>query len=390
MRRHKMTPRPDWQNQARDFGFHFHTIDGDLYWDESVAWQLSMAEVENDLEDPTAELQQMCLAAVDDIVQSEEWLRRFAIPEFAFDLVKDSWHKQRFSLYGRMDFSYHGAGTGPAKLLEYNADTPTSLYEAGFFQWLWLEQQIERGELPGNADQFNSLQERLINQFAEFRKKFAGHGIHMCCSPDTVEDRGTVQYLQDCAIQAGLSNKFLYVDDIGQSKEGLYTDNDDEVIEACFKLYPWEFMLQEAAAKDLASAEVWWLEPLWKSVLSNKAILPYLWQKHKGHPNLLASYFADDTSADLSGEFVRKPIFSREGANIDWLKDGKAIMSSDGPYGEEGAIVQQAHPLPVVEGQHMLVGAWVVGDEPAGLTIREDASPITQDTSRFVPHFILD
>ncbi|CCJ76861.1 Similarity with glutathionylspermidine synthase, group 1 [Cronobacter muytjensii 530] len=36
-----------------------------------------------------------------------------------------------------MDFVW--TGQGPVKLLEYNADTPTSLYESAYFQWQWLK-----------------------------------------------------------------------------------------------------------------------------------------------------------------------------------------------------------------------------------------------------------
>lgn len=390
MERLSIPVRSDWKQQADNFGFLFHTIDGDLYWDESVAWRFSLAEIENDLEDPTVELHQMCLEAMADIVESEYWMERFAIPQFAWNLVRDSWHRQAFSLYGRMDFSYHGKGSGPAKLLEYNADTPTSLYEAGFFQWLWLEQQVARGVLPPDADQFNLIQELLVRQFERLSDNFSGPCLHMCCSPDSDEDRGTVQYLQDCASQAGLENKFLFIDDIGQTKEGRFTDLQDQLIHACFKLYPWEFMLREEGAADLAKADVLWLEPVWKSVLSNKAILVYLWEKYPEHPNLLPAYFDDYPATSLRGTWLRKPIFSREGANIDWLCDGTCTESSDGPYGVEGSIVQLAHPLPCVDGHHMLVGSWVVGNEACGLSIREDHSRITQDTSRFVPHFIAE
>lgn len=390
MERLRLPIRPDWQQQAESYGFKFHTIDGEPYWDESAAWKFSLAEIEDDLEDPTAVIHEMCLEAVGEIVESEYWLTRFAIPQFVHDLIRNSWYEHPFSLYGRMDFSYHGKGNGPAKLLEYNADTPTSLYEAGFFQWLWLEQQIERGVLPADADQFNIIQEQLINQFILLKKRFPNRMLHLCCSPDSEEDRGTVQYIQDCAEQGGMENCFLYIDDIGQTEDGLFTDMHNRIIQACFKLYPWEFMFQEEAAKDLAKADVVWLEPLWKAVLSNKAILAYLWEKHPEHPHLLPCYFEDDPRLRLSGNWLRKPLFSREGANIEWLQYGKCIEKTDGPYGSEGAVIQAAHPLPCVDKQHMLVGSWVVGNAPCGLTIREDISRITQDTSRFIPHFIAE
>jgi len=74
-------PRKGWQQLAGEFGFHFHTMYGEPYWDESAYYQFTLAQIEKDIEDPTAELHQMCLAVVDDVVNSEQLLTRFSIPE---------------------------------------------------------------------------------------------------------------------------------------------------------------------------------------------------------------------------------------------------------------------------------------------------------------------
>ncbi len=117
------------------------------------------------------------------------------------------------SLYSRLDLAWDG--TGEPKLLENNADTPTSLYEAAFFQWIWLEDQLNAGNLPEGSDQFNSLQEKLIDRFVELREQYGFQLLHLTCCRDTVEDRGTIQYLQDCATEAEIATEFLYIDDIG-------------------------------------------------------------------------------------------------------------------------------------------------------------------------------
>lgn len=62
----------------------------------------------------------------------------------------------------------------------------------------------------------------------------------------------------------------------------------------------------------------------------------------------------------------------------------------DGGYGQGGFIRQALHDTPRFDDAHVIVGSWVVGDEPAGMSLREDAGRITRDTSRFVPHFIRD
>ncbi|WP_372769127.1 glutathionylspermidine synthase family protein [Pseudoalteromonas sp.] len=377
--------RPDLKQQAEYFGFEFSTIDGEVYWDESAYYQFTLAQIENDIEDPTNELEQMCLQAVEKVINDEYWLTQFAIPEDFWSLIKRSWQQKEPSLYGRMDFSYHGKSS--AKLLEYNADTPTSIYEAAFFQWMWLEQQVDRAVLPRQADQFNSIQERLITRFSELNLK---HQLSFCYSEGSLEDKGTVSYLQDCAYQAGIATARFPIEEIGVDNKGQLLDPEDTPINHLFKLYPWEDLFKDEFAKHIITTHTRFIEPEWKAILSNKALLPLLWQMFPNHPNLLPAYFANNVGGGLDNGYVQKPIFGREGANITWHHPTKGRVHSEGCYGEEGYIVQALAPLPVFDGNHTLIGSWLVNHQSCGLTIREDSSPITQDTSRFIPHIILD
>ncbi|MBD1228340.1 glutathionylspermidine synthase family protein [Xenorhabdus griffiniae] len=386
MKRIGITERPDWREKAAEFGFNFHTMYGQPYWSEDAYYQFTLDQIE-EIEDATAELHQMCLQVVEKVVDSEELLTKFQIPKHCWEFIRSSWITSQPSLYSRLDLAYDGKN--PPKLLENNADTPTSLYESAFFQWIWLEDQMNAGNLPSNADQFNSLQEKLIERFAQLREKHGFGLLHMACCQDTEEDRGTIQYLQDCAAEAGIPTEFLFIEDIGLGEKGQFTDLQDQVISNLFKLYPWEFMLREMFSTKLADAGVRWLEPAWKSIISNKALLPMLWKMFPNHPNLLPAYFADERPSDMNS-YVIKPLFSREGANIRIIENGQEIASADGPYGEEGMIIQQFHALPKFEGNYALVGSWLVDDQSAGICIREDRELITQDLSRFYPHIILD
>jgi glutathionylspermidine synthase len=121
-------------------------------------------------------------------------------------------------------------------------------------------------------------------------------------------------------------------------------------------------------------------------LLSNKAILPVLWEMFPGHPNLLPAAF--DDGDELPRGWVRKPLFSREGANIEMRYADGRLLRADGPY--DGPAIRQAlHPLPDFEGRYPLIGSWVVGDRACGMGVREDDTPITRDTSRFLPHAII-
>jgi glutathionylspermidine synthase len=384
MQRIACPERDDWRATADSCGFDFHTIDGERYWDERAYYAFSLDETERGIEAPTGEIDAMCLELAGRAVDDESYLRRLKIPEAFWPLISESWHHDQLSLYGRLDFSY--GGNGPAKLLEYNADTPTSIFEAAVFQWTWLEQAIERNIIPKRADQFNSIHERLIEAW----KKIAiGRHVHLAGETESAEDAGTLAYLEDTARQAGLATTMIDVANIGL-RDGGFVDLENLPIELAFKLYPWEWMFHDAFGAQIAKAPTRWIEPPWKALLSNKGILPLLWEMFPNHPNLLPAYFEDDPKASSLGtSFVRKPLYSREGANVTLVSAGVTLVEQAGPYGAEGFIRQAMAPLPNFSNQYPVLGSWLVDHTPCGLSIREDENPITGNTSRFLPHAIL-
>ncbi|GJD96579.1 glutathionylspermidine synthase family protein [Methylobacterium iners] len=386
MRRIAIGERPDWRATAEANGFTFHTLDGAPYWDESHAYAFSLAEIEEDIEGPSAEIHALCLAFAEKAVEDETILTSLQIPETVWDAVRASWRRRDSSLYGRLDFAYGGAGAGLAKLLEYNADTPTALYETGVFQWLWFEELLASGRLPAGSDQFNSVHERLIERLRGLPGERA---LALTAFSEAPEDHGTVAYLQDCAEQAGLAARFLDIGDIGLDAEGGFVDRAREPIHTLFKLYPWEWAFADAFGTAIGRTATRFLEPPWKALLSNKGLLPHLYDMEPGHPNLLPAYFeSDPKKAQLGRSFVKKPIYSREGANVLIVRDGAVLAHDHGPYGAEGYVRQALAELPDFDGRRPLVGSWIVGDAPAGLCIREAAGPITTDRALFVPHFI--
>jgi glutathionylspermidine synthase len=377
--------RDDWQATAEACGFDFHTIDGVRYWDERAFYALTLAEIEERIEAPTAEIEAMCLELCETIIADERQLTRLRIPQAFWSLIRDSWKRNEASLYGRLDLSY--GGSGPAKLLEYNADTPTSVFETAVFQWTWLEQGIQRRFLSPEADQFNSLHERLIEAWKRFG---AANRLHLAGMLDNPEDATTLAYLEDTAKQAGLATTLLGIESIGWREDHGFVDLDDEKIALAFKLYPWEWMFHDAFGAKIAGSQTRWIEPPWKALLSNKGMLALLWEMFPGHPNLLPAFFEDEPDASrLSSSFVRKPLLSREGANVAMVRHGNVVAAQQGPYGTEGFIRQALAPLPNFSGRYPVIGSWLVDHVPCGLSIREDENPITGNTSRFLPHAIL-
>ncbi|KPY03282.1 Glutathionylspermidine synthase family protein [Pseudomonas savastanoi pv. nerii] len=243
MKKISIEERPDWRATAEREGFNFHTIDGERYWDERGYYLFTEQQITRDLEVPTQELHQMCLDAVARVVDSEELLHRLAIPEAFFDVIRASWKQGHPHLYGRFDFAYDG--TGPAKMYEINADTPTSLMEAGAFQLLWLDEQMARGVLPAHASQFNSIAEDLVRAFAEFP---GASPFYFSAMSGSVEDRGTTDFLRRMAAHVGIDARHIDIEDIGLSAEGRFVDLDGRWIERLFKLHAWNISFTRSLA----------------------------------------------------------------------------------------------------------------------------------------------
>ena len=373
MLREAIAPRPAWREKVESVGLAYHTIAGETYWDESACYRFTADEVDR-LEAATAELHRICLEAVARVVERRDFAR-FAIPEPFHAMVERSWREADPSLYGRMDLSWDGSGE--PRLLEYNADTPTALVEASVAQWFWMQ------DVKPGADQFNSIHEKLIERWKAIGARPATDPrVHFAADFESQEDAGNVDYLRDTALQAGLEPVAIAIGDIGWDGER-FVDLEDRAIRTLFKLYPWEWMLREAFGANLMRARMATLEPPWKMLLSNKAILPVLWEMFPEHPNLLAASF---DPGRFSTDFVKKPLYSREGANVSISSDD-VLIDVGGDYGEEGFIWQAYHPLPRFGEHYAVIGSWIVGGAPAGIGIREDASPVTRDTSRFVPHY---
>jgi glutathionylspermidine synthase len=373
----KSKPRIDWQQQVESQGCHFHTVEQDgtavPYWDESAYYRFSSREID-ELEQASYALNDMCLKAVEHVV-TNNLLDRFLIPPAFRPYVRASWEKDEHTVYGRFDFCYDGVQ--PPRLLEYNADTPTALLEAAVVQWYWF-----RDVFP-TRDQFNSIHERLLEIWSELKRE-SPERWYFTSLRGHVEDYVTVNYLRDTAMQAGLDTAYLAVEDIGwNARRRMFVDRAERPIEHLFKLYPWEWLVREQFGPHLLEAGTRWLEAPWKMLLSNKAILPILYELNPDSPYLLRAEWHP-----FAASYIRKPILGREGANIQMVQDGNVVLETEGIYGNYPVVYQELKPLPNFDGHYPVLGGWMVNGYACGLGIREDAQPITQNTSRFVPHII--
>ena len=439
MKRINLNPRPDWQAKVEAAGLAFHSpaTMTEPYWNESAAYEFTVAEIDT-LEAAANTMQGMCLAAAQHIIDH----RRYAdlnIPEAAIPVIELAWNQEPPALYGRFDFSWAGERSGHApKLFEYNADTPTSLLEAAVIQWDWLKEVTPTLKHPlhgGDPDQFNSIHDRLIAKWKDLLP-YLEQPVYFC-GLDDAEDQLTLVYLRDTAQQAGHQTIQMFMQEIGWNDAAqVFLDPGEDPMHSIFKLYPWESMLaEEFGPACLGTYQgMRWIEPIWKMLLANKGLLPILWELYPGHELLLEAHFDTPAAASASTStepaatpwsavpntgfssgtsqpysplpqptaltrsqtmrnYVRKPLLSREGANITLIRDGQVAYQTEGPY-TGPAILQALAPEATFPGpdnhpRHPILGLWMIDQECGGMGIRESRTPITDNLSSFVPHYFV-
>ena len=386
--------RPNFQEELEKIGFNYWNLpsgpDAKPYWQEGVCYGLSETQVDKIL-DATQELHDMSLEMVSTIVKSGDYPDYFSLTDNCKALIEQSWNRGDKSFYGRFDLVFDGKDE--IKMLEYNGDTPVSILECSVAQWEYI-QQAEGIPEPLRI-QYNMLDERMIETWKE--RYEPNTLIHFAASGGfRHEDWGNLTYIMDTALRAGMRVKEIKMQDIGLTDTGVFVDLEDQHIQNCFKLYPWEWMMDEQFGASIHGSETQWLEPAWKMLLSNKAMLVKLWALYKGHPLLLDSYAHENLVPD--GKWAKKAIHGREGSNIftfekqggeiilDALAQGSHLVPE---YDKWGYMYQKWHKLPVYDGYRPIIGSWVIGDAACGMSIREDKNLVTGNDAFFASHIFV-
>lgn len=391
MQRITLARRPDWERRVEADGMVWHTTGGVPYWNEGVAYRFTQAEIDT-LETATEACHRMALAAVDDIIRRGD-LARYGYDALAQRLIEHSWRNREPDIYGRIDFAF--AGRGAPKMLEYNADTPTSLLEAAVVQWSWLTDVHG----PAATSQFNDLHAGLVTRMGQLG--LSGDDVlHVACVFPHDEDTGTVAYIESAAREAGLEVVFVPISSIGYTAQdgGLFLDQDSRPIRWLFKLYPWDWLLADDYGPKLADAllagRIHLFEPAWKMLMANKLLLVRMWEMNPRSPYLLETHATEAPFRARKAAYVRKPALGREGQNITLYHDGGGSGDwTSGAYGDNVFVYQAFADLFTADTQegpvYGLVGSWIIGGEAKGMGIRESNSLITDDRARFVPHYFV-
>jgi len=373
-------------------GFYWHTdTDNSAYVANEIV-QVTSEEADAYYE-ASNELYEMFVEAGEYVVENELF-HELGIPFNLVDAVKMSWENDvHWHLYGRFDLA-GGLDGKPIKLIEFNADTPTALFETSILQWAIL-----KANGMDESHQFNSLYEALRDNFKRlimmddnveaFHEHYEGWKILFSSVKGNAEEESTVKLLQTIATEAGYETEFAYMEEVEFSgKDGIFYNNEN--YEYWFKLYPWEDIGIEESDLAMLLTQIMEhqkaiiLNPAYTLMFQSKAFMKILWDLYPNHPLLLETSFEP-----LQGiPQVEKKIFGREGANTIIVDGNENIIEkTEGDYGEFPSIFQEYVEFPTdSKGESYQAGVFYAY-EGCGLGFRKGGL-ILDNASKFVGHVV--
>jgi glutathionylspermidine synthase len=373
-------------------GFVWHTDSDESSYIADTLVNVTEAEAEAYYR-AANELYDMFIEAAQYVIDNNLF-HEIGIPFNLVDVIKASWeHDVHWHLYGRFDLA-GGIDGKPIKLLEFNADTPTALFETAIIQWAMLAQNgMDEGK------QFNALYEALIDNFKRlvtldesveaFDENYEGWKFLFTSVKGNAEEENTVRLLQHIATEAGYQTEFAYIDEIDFSdEEGIFYQGEN--YELWFKLIPWEDIALEESelarilTNIIINQKAIIFNPAYTLLFQSKGLLKILWDLYPNHPLLLESDFEP-----LKGQKqVCKPIFGREGGSVSIIDaDGNTIESVQSEYENHKKLYQAYTELPTdSKGQSYQAGVFYAY-EACGLGFRKGGK-ILDNMSKFVGHII--
>lgn len=381
--------QPLTKEYLENIGLSWHT---DKDGSEYVANELvEVSEDEaNAYYDACNELYDMFINAAEHVIENELF-HELGIPFNLINSIKLSWQNDvHWHLYGRFDLA-GGLDGKPIKLIEFNADTPTSLFESAIIQWALLK----FNKMDENS-QFNNIYEAIKENFKrlvvldgdteEFGKFYEGWKI-LFSSYANDEDENTTRLLETIANEAGFNTDFCYINEVQFSdEEGIFKDGEN--YEFFFKLIPWENIAIEEGELALIleniikNQKAIILNPAYTLLFQSKGILKILWDLYPNHPLLLK---CDDKELDC--DYVKKPLFGREGENVSIVKNGIIIEQKDGEYGNFNSVFQEYAELNTDESGNSFQAGVFFAYEACGLGFRKGGK-ILDNYAKFVGHYI--
>lgn len=385
--------KPLKSEKLEELGFTWHTdSDNSIYVSDTLV-QITQDEAEVYYE-AVNEIYDMYAEAAQYVIDNGLFFE-LGIPFNLIDAIKKSWESDvHWHIYGRFDLA-GGIDGKPIKLLEFNADTPTALFETALLQWAILKENgmDEDKQFNNVYDAIRENFKRLITLFDDtelFDERYDGWKILFSSVHGNDEEEATTKLLRQMATDAGFNTGFEYLQNVKFDEEGIY-DRDENLYEYWFKLYPWEDIainepeLATTLTTIMQNQAAIILNPAYTLLFQSKGMLKILYDLFPDSPYLLKASFES-----LKGiKHVEKSVFGREGANIKIVgADGAVLSEQGGEYENHKKVYQEYVELPKdAEGAKYQAGVFFAY-EACGLGFRKGGE-IMNNMSKFVSHVIV-
>jgi glutathionylspermidine synthase len=386
----KVNPIDD--KSLEELGFTWHTdSDGTKYVSDELL-HVSDEEAEAYYEAANT-IYDMYVQAAEFVIDNDLFFE-LGIPFNLIESIKKSWENDvHWHIYGRFDFS-GGIDGEPIKLIEFNADTPTGLFETAILQWALLKHNDMDEERQFNniyqaiADNFRRLI-TLFDDTEKFDELYDGWKILFSSIEGNDEEETTTKLLRQIATDAGFATGFEFLQNVGFDEEGIH-DSEDNPYEYWFKLYPWEDIGSDEPELAVTLNEIMnnqkaiILNPAYTLLFQSKGILKILSDLFPDSPYLLKTSFEP-----LEGAYVEKRVFGREGANTKIVDaNGDIIAQSDGVYENYKPVYQEyTEFMKDVHANSYQAGVFFAY-EACGLGFRRGGK-IMDNMSKFVGHVLV-
>ncbi|MDD5156651.1 glutathionylspermidine synthase family protein [Sulfurimonas sp.] len=376
-----------------ELGFAWHTDeDGSRYVSDEII-KISQNEAEAYYE-AINEIYDMYAEAAQHVIDNNLFFE-LGIPFNLIDAIKKSWENDvHWHIYGRFDVA-GGMDGKPIKLIEFNADTPTALFETALLQWALLKYNSmdEDKQFNNVYDAIGENFKRLITLFDDielFNERYDGWKILFSSVRGNEEEETTTRLLQQIATDAGFNTGFEYLQDVKFDENGIF-DRDNNQYEYWFKLYPWEDIaidepeLATMLTNIMNNQQAIILNPAYTLLFQSKGMLKILCDLFPDSPYLLKTSFEP-----LKGiKYVEKSVFGREGANVKIVdRDGAVLEENDGPYGNYKKVYQEYVEFNRDEKGAKYQAGVFFAYEACGVSFRK-GSEIMNNMSKFVGHAIV-
>lgn len=381
--------KPLTNSMLEELGLEWHTdLDNSDYITNEVV-EITQAEADA-FYNAGNELYEMFIEAGEYVIKNNLFFD-LDIPPTLIDTIKQSWDNEvHWHIYGRFDFA-GGLDGKPIKLLEFNADTPTLLYESALIQWALLKHNSLDEEMQFN-NIFNAISDnfkRMItlgDDVSRFDTMYEGWGVLFSSIRGNIEEERTTKFLMECAKEAGFVSEFCYIDEINFNEDEGVSFNGSKY-EFLFKLLPWEIIsidepeLALIINNMMKNKNTIFLNPAYTLLFQSKRMLKILWDLFPNHPLLLETSFAP-----LSKKQIKKVSFGREGANIEILDSSGILEQRGGEYDNYKSIYQEFYELNSYNGLYYQPNVFFAY-ESCGLGFRRGGD-ILDNYAKFVSHII--